>query len=137
MPPYTGSNLGEKPECPPLLGSKLCESIRGLIMDYHGRAPLGLQNEAYHSNRLGEGHIKLVIDTIIKDIVRFDIATAPRYLSIVLKRTQATMVSLMQKRIHTMMQIAGLTYPLCFVEGISKNGKSVKVTNSSGSKSKT
>ena len=114
--------------CPPLR-SNLGGNVLKLIMDHHGRAPLGLPNEAYYSNRLGRGHIKTVIDVITPDIDLFDIAIKHRYLSIVLKRTGTTMASLMRKRVHTMMRIGGLYYPRCFVEGISKNGKSMKVQN--------
>ena len=77
-------------------------------MDHHGRAPLGLPNEAYYSNRLGRGHIKAVIDAITHDIDSFDIAITHRFLSLVLKRTGTTMTSLMQKRVHTWMRIRGL-----------------------------
>ena len=118
----------QKCACPPLR-PKLGENVLKLIMDYHGRAPLGLPNEAYYSNFLGRGHIKAVIDAITHDIDSFDIAITHRFLSLVLKRTGTTMTSLMQKRVHTWMRIRGLYYPRCFVEGISKNGKSIKVRN--------
>ena len=118
----------QKCACRPLR-SKLGEKVLKLIMDYHGRAPLGLPNEACYSNFLGRGHIKAVIDAITHDIDSFDIYIAQRYLSLVLKRTGTTMTSLMQKRVHTRMRIRRLYYPRCFVEGISKNGKSMKVQN--------
>ena len=100
----------ERQKCarPPLQRSTLGENVLELIMDHHGRAPLGLPNEAYYSNRLGRGHIKAVIDAITHDIDSFDIAITHRFLSLVLKRTGTTMTSLMQKRVHTWMRIRGL-----------------------------
>ena len=119
----------QKCACPPLQRSKLGENVLELIMDRHGRAPLGLPNEAYYSNFLGRGHIKEVIDAITLEIDSFNIGITHRSLCLALKRTGTTMASLMRKRVHTMMRIGGLYYPRCFVEGISKNAESMKVRN--------
>ena len=102
-----------------------------MIMDFHGRAPFGMPNAAYHSNHLGQGHNKAVIDALVRDIESVEnFATDnTRVMSLVLKRTRVTLTSLMQKRFHTTIRIGGVYYPRCFVEGVSRNGNSLKVRN--------
>jgi len=95
-----------------------------LIMDYHGRAPLGMPNEAYHSNRLGQGRVKALVDALTRDIESVETFASDknRAVTLVLKRTGATMTSLMEKRIHTTIRIGGIYYPECFVVNTCRNG---------------
>ena len=126
---YGGSAAVENHSaCPPMRG-QLCEDVMQLIMDHHGRAPLGMSNEAYYSGRHGQGHIKAVVDALADDIETVYDAEPSRSLSLSLKRTTATMASLMNKRVHATIRIDGVCYPRCFVQGLSRNGNGLKVKN--------
>ena len=121
-----------KSPCPPLRG-KLPECVLAMVMDYHGRAPLGMSNEVYHSDRMGRGVVKDAIDALSDHLESFELRNTgwtgdgePMCIvKLGMKRTEASMMSLMRAQRWVKIQYGGKT-EFCFVAGMSKKKTSVK-----------
>ena len=127
-----GAVMVAKSECPPLL-RKLPECVLTMVMEYHGRAPLGIPNEVYYSDRMGRGVVKDAIDAWSDHLESFELhdkGWSPdrgrmRFVRLGLKRTEACMLSLMRAQLQVKILYGGKK-DFCFVTGMSKNKTSVK-----------